>query len=218
MPADGVASTDLVGGHFRKALQSSRTQRRPFAHWLLDRALPAGTLADVAALPFAPPAGARFDGRRESNNSARVYVTPSLQSRFAVCRDLAAGFAAPATVAALETLTGVDLTSGRLRIEYCQDADGFWLEPHVDIAVKQITILIYLSDDADLLDAGTDLYEGPPNHRPAGRAPFGAGRGLVFAPGRDTWHGFSPRPIRAVRRSLIVNFVGPDWRAVDELA
>ena len=192
--------------------------RQPFAHWLLEDALPAQCLTDIAALPFAPPASARFDGRRETNNSTRAFVTPSLQARHPVCHGLAAGFGAPATIAALEAVTGADLSTGRLRIEYCQDVDGFWLEPHVDVSVKQITILIHLSDDPALADTGTDLYEGPPQHRPAGRAPAGGGKGLIFVPGHDTWHGFTPRPLRAVRRSLIVNFVGPAWRAMEELA
>jgi hypothetical protein len=218
MSADVAAPPGLVGERLRKALRSSAARTWPFRHWLLDHALPGQTLADVCALPFAPPTGARFDGRRETNNSTRVYVTPDLQRRFTVCRDLAAGFGAPETVAALEGLTGADLSTGRLRIEYCQDVDGFWLEPHVDVSVKQITILIYLSDDPALADAGTDIYEGPPAHRAASRAPCAAGKGLIFVPGEDTWHGFTPRPIRAVRRSLIINFVGPDWRAVEELA
>jgi hypothetical protein len=34
----------------------------------------------------------------------------------------------------------------------------------------------------------------------------------------DTWHGFRPRDIRGVRRSLIVNYVVPEWRARHELA
>jgi hypothetical protein len=41
---------------------------------------------------------------------------------------------------------------------------------------------------------------------------------LVFVPGADTWHGFAPRPIRGARRSLIVNYVKPEWRSRHELA
>lgn len=211
-------SPGLVGAHFRGALATARTCRHPFVHWLLEGALPARDIAGVLALPFAPPEGARFDGQRECNNSTRMFLTPAQQARYPVCRRLAEGFRDPATIGALEALTGAELSSGRLRIEYCQDVDGFWLEPHRDISVKRITILIHLSDEAALADAGTDLYEGPPHHRPAGRAPSRAGRALIFVPGDDTWHGFTPRPIRAVRRTLIVNIVGPDWRAVEELA
>lgn len=219
MPSDAATpAADLVGAHFRGALAGARTSRRPFVHWLLEDALPPDDIAGVLALPFAPPQSARFGGQRECNNSTRVFFNPAQQARYPVCRRLAEGFRDPATIAALEALTGADLSSGRLRIEYCQDVDGFWLEPHRDIAVKRITILIHLSDEPALADAGTDLYEGAPHHRPAGRAPAGAGKALIFVPGDDTWHGFTPRPIRAVRRTLIVNIVGPDWRAVEELA
>ena len=41
---------------------------------------------------------------------------------------------------------------------------------------------------------------------------------MIFIPGADTWHGFEPRPLRALRRSLIVNYVGDEWRARDQLA
>jgi len=217
MPADG-GDHEPTGNRIRAALATAEARFEPFAHWLLQNALPAQLMADIAALPVPLPTTGPFDGRRESHNSTRLFFSPRLQARFPACRDLATAFADPATVAALEMLTGADLSSGRLRIEYCQDADGFWLEPHLDVSVKKITVLIHLSDDAALADAGTDLYGGPPLHRPAGRAPFGAGKGLGFVPGSGTWHGFPPRPIRAVRRSLIVNFVGPEWRALDELA
>ena len=34
----------------------------------------------------------------------------------------------------------------------------------------------------------------------------------------DTWHGFLPRQIDGVRRSLIVNYVTSEWRNRHELA
>ena len=34
-----------------------------------------------------------------------------------------------------------------LRIEFAQDIDGFWLEPHTDLGVKVFTMLLYLSKD-----------------------------------------------------------------------
>ena len=49
-------------------------------------------------------------------------------------------------------------------------------------------------------------------------APFEPNHGLIFIPGADTWHGFLKRPIRGVRRSLIVNYVGHDWRERWQLA
>jgi hypothetical protein len=41
---------------------------------------------------------------------------------------------------------------------------------------------------------------------------------LIFIPAADTWHGFHRRPINGVRRSLIVNYVKPEWRPRNELA
>jgi hypothetical protein len=37
-------------------------------------------------------------------------------------------------------------------------------------------------------------------------------------PANDTYHGFERRIIPGVRRSLIVNYVGPEWRSRQELA
>jgi hypothetical protein len=200
------------------ALVAARHRAWPFDYWTVKDALSAKTAKAVCELPFAPPGGAAFDGRREANNSARVFFTPQIQARHAVCRELAEAFGAPRVIAALEALTGTWLAGSRLRIEYCQDVDGFWLEPHRDIAVKRFTMLIYLSDEPGLADAGTDLYDGASAHRPVGRSDYARGAGLIFIPGEHSWHGFTRRPIRGVRKTLIVNYVGEAWRAVEELA
>jgi hypothetical protein len=213
----GTTAAALLDG-----LERARHERRPFDHWLLADVLPAGTCEAIEALPFPAPvageAGVRFDGRRETNNATRVYFTPEQQRRFPVCRAVAGAFEDPAVRAALAATTGAELEGGLLRIEYCQDAAGFWLEPHTDIAVKRLTLLIYLSDDPGLAMAGTDLHEGPPDFRYVGSAPYGRNKGLIFVPGDDTWHGVGHHPIHGVRRSIIVNYVGPEWRDRWELA
>ncbi len=175
-------------------------------------------IATLSSLPFTPPAVGQFDGRRESNNATRVYFTPAIQSQFAVSRDLVEVFSHPDVVTGIVDLTGADLGGARLRIEYCQDTDGFWLEPHCDIAVKRFTMLIYLSDDPALHDAGTDIYDDTAAHKRVASVPYRQNAGLIFIPGDATWHGFSPRPIRGLRTSLIINYVAAEWRATDELA
>ena len=35
------------------------------------------------------------------------------------------------------------MLKGKLRIELCADASGFWLEEHVDISEKLMTLQIY---------------------------------------------------------------------------
>lgn len=203
---------------FVAALRSASHNAAPYDHWLLRNVLPDHVGRGIVDLPFAPPQTLTFDGRRETNNATRVYFSPNNQKGFPVCRELAAALDSFHVRSAIEQVTGAHIMSGRLRIEYCQDGDGFWLEPHVDIPVKLFTMLIYLSGEPELADAGTDIYDATPEHRLVGRAPCSWNTGLIFIPGKDTWHGLSRRPIHGVRKSLIVNYVSPDWRAVDELA
>lgn len=173
----------------------------------------------IAELPFAPPGSAVFNGRRETNNATRVYFNPENQERFEVCRRVAAGFQDPRVRRAIEEATGADLSDGHLRIEYCQDTEGFWLEPHTDIFVKKFTMLVYLSDDPRLKDAGTDVHEGPPDFKYVCSAPYGKNLGVIFIPGPNTWHAVGKRPLNgAIRKAIIINYVTSDWRAKYELA
>ena len=59
----------------------------------------------------------------------------------------------------MEDVCGRRLTDASLRIEYCLDTDGFWLEPHTDIGAKLFTMLIYLSDDPGAVEWGTDILD-----------------------------------------------------------
>lgn len=207
-----------VAVRFLTSLGEAVHRRTPYDHWLLDEALPDETLDAIAALPVAPPQGAVFNGTREINNSTRLFFSPENQRRFAVCREVVRAFGDPRVIGALEAVTHAPVSHGHLRIEYCQDVTGFWLEPHLDIAVKLFTMLIYLSDDRRLHDAGTDIYDASPGHKRVATVPYEKGRGLIFIPGHDTWHGFTPRPIAGLRKSIIVNYVAPEWRSRGELA
>jgi hypothetical protein len=212
------APTPSCASHFLDSLRNAAHINAPFDYWLLDNILPIAAIDAVAALPFPPPSGMVFNGRRESNNSARIYFTPENQAKFPVCREITDVFSDAHVISTLEQTTGADLSQGHLRIEYCQDVDGFWLEPHLDISVKLFTMLIYLSSDPNLFDAGTDIYDATPEHNLVASAPYEKNKGLIFIPGTTSWHGFSKRRIRGLRKSLIVNFVTPQWNNKDELA
>ena len=211
-------SSDPVATSFLACLKGARHETWPFDYWLLDNPLPDGHCDDIANLPFPPPEGAVFDGKRATNNALRVYFTPENQAKFQVCRRVVEGFQDPSVKQAIETSTGTDLSDGHLRIEYCQDPEGFWLEPHTDIFVKKFTMLVYLSDDPNLADAGTNILEGPPDHKYVGSAPYGKNKGVIFIPGENTWHGFGHHPVKGIRKSIIINYVTSDWRDRWELA
>ena len=208
-----------VADTFLACLAAARHETWPFDYWLLDGALPEADIDAITALPFAPPSDKGFNGRRETNNAQRIYFTPENQARFPVCKRLADGFNDPRVRKTISETTGADLSDGHLRIEYCQDTPGFWLEPHTDIAVKKYTMLVYLADDPALRLAGTDIHEGPPNHAYVTTAPYGRNLGVIFVPGRNTWHAVGHHPFTAgVRKSIIINYVTSAWRDTWELA
>jgi len=214
---DTGACGDAVADTFIDCLERAKHVTLPFDYWLLTNALPKADVEEVANLPLPKPDGAIFTGRRESNNKLRVFFSPENQAKYPVCKRVAAGFDSQRVRAMIERETGAKLDGTKLRIEYCQDAPGFWLEPHTDIKVKKFTMLVYLIDDPELVLAGTDIHEGPPDFKYVGTAPYGKNLGVIFIPGTNTWHGVGHHPIAKDRRSIIINFVAPDWRDTFEL-
>lgn len=207
-----------VAEAFCRALKHANHQTQPFDYWLLKDVLPRGQAEAIANLPFAPPQGLDFNGRRETNNATRVYFSPENQARFDVCRKVVEGFKSSNVINAIERTTGADLSDVQLRIEYCQDTKGFWLEPHTDISVKKFTMLIYLVDDPALADAGTQIHEGPPDFAHVASAPYGLNKGVIFIPAENTWHAVGKQSVSNVRKSIIINYVDKSWRDDWELA
>jgi hypothetical protein len=197
------------------ALAAARRIASPFPYFLLEQVLPDEVGAAIAALPVAAPDGDTL-GRRETLNSARRFIDPDLAARSPAAGAVAGAFQDATLAAALAARTGARLGGSFLRIEYCQDRAGFWLEPHTDIGAKLFTLLIYLSRQPEAEDWGTDVLDAA--GRLCLRVPGTFNTGLAFLPAADTWHGFAKRPIRGVRRSLIINYVLPAWRSRHELA
>jgi hypothetical protein len=189
---------------FLECLDAARAETEPFPHWLLSGALTDAACDAILDMPIAAPAIELYDGTREGNNQTRTYFNDELCARYQVCRDVVAAFKDDRTIGEIERTCGIDLSAGHLRM------------PHTDIRVKLFTMLIYLSKEPELADAGTDIYDEKLDY--VKTAPFGPNKGLIFIPGDDTWHGFMKRPIRGIRRSLIVNYVTDDWRERWQLA
>lgn len=204
-----------VANTFIRSLSMAGPQTQPFPHWLPTGMFPTALTAELDALEVPPPP-AEHGGRRECNNSTRIFASPERQQACPALAALAQAMAAPETVDAIERRCGIDLAGTFLRIEYCLDTDGFWLEPHTDIGAKRFTMLCYLSVGAGSDPCGTDLLDG--EHRTVATAPFHHNAGVIFIPAADTWHAFAPRRINGVRKSVMVNYVGAEWRARHELA
>ena len=201
-----------LAGHVATCLHQAEAPSLPFPHWLLCDVLPEPDAEAIANLPIAAPEIGDSMGKRETHNDFRRFFSADIQAQFPACAAVAEAFQDRATVRLLSETTNTELTGASLRIEYCQDRAGFWLEPHTDIGAKLFTMLVYLSDDPSL---GTDIYDADKRH--LGQAPGGFNCGLIFIPGANTWHGVERRDIGGIRRSIIINYVKPEWRARGEL-
>lgn len=200
---------------FAASLASAKVQDEPYRHWILSNVLPPDVAQALDALPFPAPELHGVSGSREIHNNTRRYVDAEAIAAYPVCRSLAEAFQDARTVKLIEEITGARLGGCCLRIEYAQDTEGFWLQPHTDLGVKKFTLLYYLSPDGSG-DLGTDVYADAKTW--SHRAPFIPGAALAFVPSDNTWHGFEPRPIPVVRKSLIINYVTAEWRAREQLA
>jgi hypothetical protein len=213
---EAKSSAEDVVEAFLKSVDSSKRSEQPYRHWVLRGCFPADSVEDIVTLPFEAPSLDGVSGKRELHNNTRKYFDVENRENFPVCEAIAQAFQDKRVTSHIEKVFGTDLTGTYLRIEFAQDIDGFWLEPHTDLGVKVFTMLVYLSKDESHTDLGTDIYDGEKRH--VARSPFAPNAAMVFIPGSNTYHGFEKRPIKGVRTSLIINYVTNEWRAREQLS
>jgi len=202
--------------HFLDCLARAAMDEDPFRHWRLDGVLTPKAAQGLFALPMPEPEDFIFDGRRESNNAKRIFFNPEMQEHFPIAAKFAQALQSQPVIRAIEAACETRLTGTYLRIEFCQDREGFWLEPHTDIGPKKFTMQVYLNEGESAEDWGTDLFTADKQWRRSVPAAFNSG--LIFVPGSRSFHGFRARKIDGIRKSLIVNFVSEEWRNRHELA
>ena len=199
---------------FCTSLRSANSFQKPYKHLLLKNCFSNDILTALDTLNFPATQTEGLSGKREYHNDQRHYFSVANRAKEPAIETLAQVFRSQTVLKQLHDATGAVLDGTYVRIEYAQDSDGFWLEPHTDLGVKTITIIISIRDGQEHL--GTDIYETPEKH--AHSCDFSKGAGLIFVPGENTWHGFEPRPIKGIRKSIIMNYVTADWRARNQFS
>ena len=211
-----LPSVDDVVRHMERALREARRDEYPYRHWLLADVLPESLCVGILTLPIAPPPVEDCGGVRDRYNDRRCFFTPHLQSCFPACAILAEAMQHPSLARLFRDVCGITVEGGYLRMEYIQDVDGAWLEPHRDVVEKQFSMVVYLCTGPHSGDWGTDIYDD--QRRWVGRSSAEFNSAVIFVAGPNTWHGFEKRPINGVRRLMEINYVHPSWRDRDQLS
>ena len=212
------ARSRAIQAAFIASLGNSERRTVPYRHWFLSDVLPAEVAREIVDLPIEAPTAEQLvlDGRRDTNNASRTFFAVSLRQRFDVARALSEAFQSPETVAAIERECDANLAGTNLRIEFCQDTEGFWLEPHTDIGPKKFTMSLFLCEGEAASDLGTDIFDG--NKQWVARAPSPFNSAMLFIPSKASFHGFRQRSFAGLRKSLIINYVTQEFRSRHELA
>ena len=149
-------------------------------------------------------------GKRDGASKFRQFVSKSETPELA---KLFADFDTSSIRHHFTDITGVDCTQGHLRIELCQDGPGFFLDTHVDIPEKLITLQIYLGEGKE--DWGTTLfYESGRVHR---TVPFIHNSGWLGHKDGPLLHGVLKEKVDGIRKSVIINYVVGNWRDTEQL-
>ncbi len=211
-----IPDAAAIARHFGDALRRAHRNETPYRHWKLADVLPESLAIGVLLLPIAPPVIGDNHGVRDRDNSKRSFFTPQLRARFPACARFAEAMQRADIARLFAQTCGIEVEGGYLRMEYIQDTDGAWLEPHRDIPEKLFSMVIYLCTGPQAKDWGTDIYDD--RKQWIGRTSAEFNSAVIFVPGPNTWHGFERRPIVGVRRLMEINYVRPSWRDRDQLA
>lgn len=204
-----------VSEHFLRSLRASKREDKPYRHWKMSNVLPVDVCTGILTLPIAPPVIPDRDGTRDTYNKSRSFLSPQLRRDFASCALLAEALQRPEVARQLAETFDIKPDGSFLRIEYIQDVDGAWLEPHRDIPDKLFSMVVYLCTGPEARNWGTDIYDA--DKKRIGQASATFNTAVTFIAGPNTWHGFEKRPIRGVRRLLEINYV-KDWHDREQLS
>lgn len=205
-----------VAEHFKTRLAAAKRDDWPYRHWNLQDVYPEALCSGILALPIDPPRLGKTDGTRGAYNDKRCFFTPEMRKTYAACTALCDALQRPDVAKQVGETCEVEVEGSYLRMEYIQDVDGAWLEPHHDIPEKLFSMVIYLCLGPEAPGWGTDIYDS--DRKWVARASAEFDSAVIFIPGENTWHGFEPRTIVGVRRLMEINYVRPSWRDREQLA
>ncbi|MGI9438010.1 MAG: 2OG-Fe(II) oxygenase [Geminicoccaceae bacterium] len=207
---------DMMVDHVVNSFETGEGSTEPFPHWQMNDFVPHSLAKGMANLELPESRVDWSNGERRTEVSHRFFFSPEVSSGMPLCGLFNRIFLDRRIVKLVQDKFSMSPEDCFLRVERCQDIDGFWLKPHVDESDKLMTLQIYLSDQPEAAEWGTDILDADRAVVKRARSTFNSA--FLFIPAKNTWHGFERRPITGLRKSIIVNYVSNRWRTTSELA
>ena len=201
-----------------------------FRHWELNEPLTSEAINEIIKADIANPNEHKleYDGTRaidggegkfreglSSGGKAlkfRCFVTKENSKDFPGLTKLIEELRQKETHNKISEMIGKDLSNSFVRVEVICDRKGFWLKPHCDIKEKLLSCLLFVNNENESENLGTDFYDN--NIKLVKTLPYRHNYGYFFSSGPNTWHGMEKKEIIKERRCLQVNYVtfNTDWK------
>ena len=216
---------------FLNSIQNqSKKHQLPFDHWEYNNALSEEAIQEIigADIPDVSKHNLSYDGTRaidggaaefrkgiESGGKAikfRCFITKKNASEFPNLVKFINELQSKETCQVISKMIKKDLSNSYVRVEVICDREGFWLKPHCDIKEKLMSGLIFINNEKESEDLGTDFYNE--KLEKVKTLPYRNNYGYLFTSGPNTWHGMEKKKILKERRCLQVNYVTfeTDWK------
>ena len=207
----------------------SKKHDSPFDHWEYDNALSEEAIKEIikADIPDVSKHNLSYDGTRAIDGGAaefrkgiasggkaikfRCFVTKENASQFPNLVKFIKELQSKETYQVISKMIKKDLSKSYVRVEVICDREGFWLKPHCDIKEKLLSGLIFINNENESEDLGTDFYNE--KLEKVKTVPYKHNYGYFFTSGPNTWHGMEKKIVKE-RRCIQVNYVTfqTDWK------
>ena len=202
----------------------------PFKHWELSEPLTTEAINEIIKADIANPNEHKleYDGTRAIDGGEgkfregistggkalkfRCFVTKENSKDFPGLTKFIEELRQKETHQKISNMIGKDLSNSFVRVEVICDRKGFWLKPHCDIKEKLLSCLLFVNNENESENLGTDFYDN--NIKLVKTLPYRHNYGYFFSSGPNTWHGMEKKEIIKERRCLQVNYVtfNTDWK------
>ena len=194
-------------------LELYREYKVPYKHFILKNCFQNETLGEINKIINDLHVNGNNKGKRE-DNTKRYFVDKNNIILDGQLYKSVQQLTSKDAVKFFEKLIGneVSFKDCFLRMEIILDTSNFWLEKHTDIVEKKMSLIIYLNDNNEPLENGTDVYDESGNFVKS--IPFEHNTGFLFYPSHDTWHGLEKGKQIRKRKCVLINYVTfqTDWK------